>query len=56
MSRATVIARRELSSYFYSPIAYVALFLFGCAKFATTGESAPESEPEGQHALPEPAE
>ncbi len=30
MSRATVIARRELSSYFYSPIAYVALFLFLC--------------------------
>jgi ABC-2 type transport system permease protein len=28
MSRATVIARRELSSYFYSPIAYVAMFLF----------------------------
>jgi ABC-2 type transport system permease protein len=28
MGRATVIARRELSSYFYSPIAYVAMFLF----------------------------
>ena len=28
MSRAPVIARRELSSYFYSPIAYVAMFLF----------------------------
>ena len=28
MSRATVIARRELSSYFYSPIAYVAMTLF----------------------------
>ena len=28
MSRAPTIARRELSSYFYSPIAYVALFLF----------------------------
>ena len=28
MSRATVIARRELASYFYSPIAYVAMFLF----------------------------
>jgi len=28
MSRAVVIARRELSSYFYSPVAYVAMFLF----------------------------
>lgn len=28
MSRAPVIARRELSSYFYSPIAYVAMTLF----------------------------
>ena len=28
MSRATVIARRELSSYFYSPIAYVAMVVF----------------------------
>jgi len=28
MSRATVIARREVSSYFYSPIAYVAMTLF----------------------------
>jgi ABC-2 type transport system permease protein len=28
MNRATVIARRELASYFYSPIAYVAMFLF----------------------------
>lgn len=28
MSRAVVIARRELGSYFYSPIAYVALALF----------------------------
>lgn len=28
MSRATVIARRELASYFHSPIAYVAMFLF----------------------------
>jgi len=28
MSRAIIIARRELSSYFYSPIAYVAMFAF----------------------------
>jgi ABC-2 type transport system permease protein len=28
MTRATVIARRELSSFFYSPIAYVAMTLF----------------------------
>jgi ABC-2 type transport system permease protein len=28
MTRATVIARRELSSYFYSPIAYVAMVMF----------------------------
>lgn len=28
MKRATVIARRELSSYFYSPIAYVAMVIF----------------------------
>jgi len=28
MMRAPVIARREMSSYFYSPIAYVALVLF----------------------------
>ena len=33
MTRATTIARRELTSYFYSPIAYVAmsLFLVACA-------------------------
>ncbi len=28
MRRATVIARRELLSYFFSPIAYVAMFVF----------------------------
>ena len=28
MSRAIVIAKRELSSYFYSPVAYVAMTLF----------------------------
>jgi ABC-2 type transport system permease protein len=28
MKRATTIARRELTSYFYSPIAYVAIFVF----------------------------
>jgi ABC-2 type transport system permease protein len=28
MTRATTIARREVSSYFYSPIAYVAMTLF----------------------------
>src|SRR4051794_31413635 len=28
MSRALVIAKRELSSYFYSPVAYVAMTLF----------------------------
>lgn len=28
MTRSTVIARRELSSYFYSPIAYVAMLVF----------------------------
>lgn len=28
MKRAPVIARRELGSYFYSPVAYVAMFLF----------------------------
>ena len=39
-------------------VAYVgvALFLFGCAKFATTTEAVPESEPEAHHAVPEPAE
>ena len=40
-------------------VAYVgvALFLFGCARFATTSaEAAPESEPEAHHAVPEPAE
>src|SRR5208337_4202957 len=33
MTRATTIARRELTSYFYSPIAYVAMsvFLIACA-------------------------
>jgi len=33
MKRATTIARRELTSYFYSPIAYVAMavFLVACA-------------------------
>src|SRR3954447_1651117 len=35
MTKTTVIARRELSSYFYSPIAYVAmtLFLVACGIF-----------------------
>lgn len=35
MSRTLVIARRELSSHFYSPIAYVAMFVFliACAGF-----------------------
>ena len=28
MSRAFIIAKRELSSYFYSPVAYVAMTLF----------------------------
>ena len=28
MNRSIVIARRELSSYFFSPIAYVAMTLF----------------------------
>src|SRR5271163_303401 len=28
MKRATTIARRELTSYFYSPVAYVAMFVF----------------------------
>jgi ABC-2 type transport system permease protein len=28
MTRATTIARRELTSFFFSPIAYVAMFLF----------------------------
>src|SRR5947207_12322032 len=28
MTRSIVIAKRELSSYFYSPIAYVAMMLF----------------------------
>ena len=33
MRRATTIARRELTSYFYSPIAYVAIavFLIACS-------------------------
>jgi len=34
----------------------VALFLLGCAKFATTSEAAPESEPEAHEAVPAPAE
>jgi ABC-2 type transport system permease protein len=34
MSRAIAIARRELSSYFFSPIAYVALILFLLASAA----------------------
>jgi adenine/guanine/hypoxanthine permease len=39
-------------------VAYVgvALFLFGCAKLAPATEPVPESEPEGHHAVPEPAE
>ncbi len=35
MNRAFVIARRELSSYFYSPIAYVAMALFLAATGVT---------------------
>ena len=42
MSRATVIARREFSSYFHSPIAYVAmtLFLFASGLLVSQGFSA----------------
>lgn len=42
MARATVIAKRELSSYFYSPIAYVAmaLFLLACG-FLFSGDFSP---------------
>jgi AGZA family xanthine/uracil permease-like MFS transporter len=34
----------------------VALFLLACAKLAPASEPAPESEPEGHNAVPEPAE
>jgi AGZA family xanthine/uracil permease-like MFS transporter len=39
-------------------VAYVgvALFLLACAKLSPASEPAPESEPEGHHAVPEPAE
>jgi ABC-2 type transport system permease protein len=50
MSRAIIIAKRELGSYFYSPLAYVAmaLFLFGAGAFFWT-DFAPGQPVEMRH-------
>jgi ABC-2 type transport system permease protein len=50
MTRAPAIARRELSSYFYSPLAYVALVLFLLASaFAFWDDFQPGSPAEMRH-------
>jgi len=50
MGRALAIARRELSSYFYSPIAYVALSLFLLASaFAFWDDFVPGQPAEMRH-------
>src|SRR5271163_1018035 len=50
MGRAIAIARRELSSYFYSPIAYVALSLFLLASaFAFWDDFVPGQPAEMRH-------
>jgi gliding motility-associated transport system permease protein len=51
MTRATVIARRELSSYFYSPIAYVAMVLFlGVAGYLFSRDFVP-GQPAGMRSI-----
>ena len=51
MSRATVIARRELSSYFYSPIAYVTMFLFLIVAGALFFQDFAPGQPAGMRSL-----
>jgi ABC-2 type transport system permease protein len=51
MSRATVIARRELSSYFYSPIAYVTMFLFLIVAGALFFQDFSPGQPAGMRSL-----
>ena len=52
MSVATVIARRELSSFFYSPIAYVAMFLFlGVAGYTFAFEDFQPGQPVAMRAI-----
>jgi len=51
MTRATVIARRELSSYFISPMAYVAMFLFLLANGLFFMQDFQPGQPVGMRAI-----
>jgi ABC-2 type transport system permease protein len=51
MSRAVVIARRELSSFFHSPIAYVAMVLFLVVAGALFAEDFRPGQPAGMRSI-----
>jgi ABC-2 type transport system permease protein len=51
MSRAVVIARRELSSFFYSPIAYVAMVLFLLVAGILFGRDFTPGQPAGMRSI-----
>jgi ABC-2 type transport system permease protein len=51
MSRATVIARRELSSFFYSPIAYVSMTLFLLAAGFSFWDDFTPGQPAGMRSI-----
>ena len=51
MSRAPTIARRELASYFHSPIAYVAMFLFLLATGYAFSRDFEPGQPAGMRTL-----
>jgi ABC-2 type transport system permease protein len=51
MTRATVIARRELGSYFFSPMAYVAMFLFLLASGLFFMQDFQPGQPVGMRAI-----
>jgi ABC-2 type transport system permease protein len=51
VTRATVIARRELSSYFFSPLAYVAMVLFLIAAGFSFWDDFQPGQPAGMRAI-----
>ncbi len=51
MSRAVVIAKRELSSYFFSPIAYVAMALFLLATGVSFFDDFEPGQPAGMRSI-----